>query len=62
MSGNAIAALKRMSRSDLEDRFMKKFNALKRVWKGTTGQKETAPGTAEFTAGKRANRAPGVRD
>jgi hypothetical protein len=56
----AAAFLALIMRGDLEARFVTKYKALQKVWRGTTGKKSTKPG-GELTQTMKANRAKGVR-
>jgi|ERR1700722_1833361 len=55
----AAAYLEKIKQGDLEARFVTKYQALQKVYRGTTGKKSTKPG-GELTKNKRDNRARGV--
>jgi hypothetical protein len=48
-----------IKQGDLEARFITKYQALQKIFRGTTGKKSTKPG-GELTKPKRDNRARGV--
>lgn len=48
-----------ITHGDLHARFVTKYQALQKIYRGTTGRKSTKPG-AGFTKGQRDNRARGV--
>jgi hypothetical protein len=55
----AASLLGVVTQGDLDQRFFKKYEALQKVWRGTSGRKTTKPGDG-LTKNKRDNRARGV--